>query len=365
MRALADKWKKAPRPWARKQILAYLAQPLNCPGHQPVVKHLFKYAEEHQDHELMAAFLVAFDRQVRRERRTTRRWDFRSRDAYDEEKLVTARDARLFKYRTRYYLRRRAWRYFRRLGHRDPAAYVTAIINPLAAFEDRDLQLGDKGTTVEIDEAYIGGQLRHKGSKVAKAAKTMVIGLAERDGRIHLQSMSDRRFESIKPVLDAKLAEDTKEVVTDGKVAECGTVTRCERDRCKRRVRIRSERRQRARGCRMSEKPYIESTTPPPGYDPAREHMLDFGVDADLAQVVDTDRKNFILTTVDEVFNWARLSSIWPVTFGLACCAIEMMAASATRYDIDRFGAGAFRPTRPVSGAEATDVVGRLEGLAR
>ncbi|HEY5913624.1 MAG TPA: hypothetical protein VJA21_23805 [Verrucomicrobiae bacterium] len=140
---LADKWKIDPRPWARKQILAYLAQPLNCPGHQPVVKHLFKYAEEHQDHELMAAFLVAFDRQVRRERRTTRRWDVRARDAYDEEKLVTARDARLFKYRTRYYLRRRAWRYFRRLGHRDPAAYVAAIINPLAAFEDRDLQLGE------------------------------------------------------------------------------------------------------------------------------------------------------------------------------------------------------------------------------
>ena len=50
-----------------------------------------------------------------------------------------------------------------------------------------DLQLGDKGTTVEIDEAYIGGHLRHKGSKVAKAPKTMVIGLAERDGRIHLR----------------------------------------------------------------------------------------------------------------------------------------------------------------------------------
>ncbi len=44
----------------------------------------------------------------------------------------------------------------------------------------------------------------------------MVIGLAERNGRVHLESMSNRRFESIKPVLDAKLAEDTKKVVTDG-----------------------------------------------------------------------------------------------------------------------------------------------------
>ena len=76
--------------------------------------------------------------------------------------------------------------------------------------EARDLQLGDKGTTVEIDESYVGGQLRHRGSKIAKAAKTMVIGLAERDGRIHLQSMSDRRFESIKPVLDASLQRTLK-----------------------------------------------------------------------------------------------------------------------------------------------------------
>jgi hypothetical protein len=44
----------------------------------------------------------------------------------------------------------------------------------------------------------------------------MVIGMAERNGRVHLESISNRRFESIKPVLDAKLAQDTKEVVTDG-----------------------------------------------------------------------------------------------------------------------------------------------------
>ena len=43
------------------------------------------------------------------------------------------------------------------------------------------------------------------------------------------------------------------------------------------------------------------------------------------------------------LFNWARLSSLWPMTFGLACCAIEMMATSAPRYDLDRLGAGAFR----------------------
>src|ERR1700687_2360310 len=52
---------------------------------------------------------------------------------------------------------------------------------------------------------------------------------------------------------------------------------------------------------------------------------------------------NFITTSVDRVLNWARESSIWPMGFGLACCAIEMMAASASRYDIARFGAEVFR----------------------
>ena len=55
--------------------------------------------------------------------------------------------------------------------------------------------------------------------------------------------------------------------------------------------------------------------------------------------------KNFVITTVDYVFNWARKSAIWPMTFGLACCAIEMMAASAARYDIARFGSEVFRPS--------------------
>src|SRR5262245_15525662 len=55
--------------------------------------------------------------------------------------------------------------------------------------------------------------------------------------------------------------------------------------------------------------------------------------------------ENVITTTVEQAINWARQSSVWPLTFGLACCAIEMMAAGASRYDLDRFGAGAFRAT--------------------
>ncbi|MDW8136226.1 MAG: NADH-quinone oxidoreductase subunit B family protein [Thermodesulfobacterium sp.] len=44
------------------------------------------------------------------------------------------------------------------------------------------------------------------------------------------------------------------------------------------------------------------------------------------------------ITVIDKVINWARAGSMWPVTFGLACCAIEMMATGASHYDLDRFG---------------------------
>lgn len=52
---------------------------------------------------------------------------------------------------------------------------------------------------------------------------------------------------------------------------------------------------------------------------------------------------NIITTTVDSAVNWARKSALWPMTFGLACCAIEMIAVVSSRYDLDRFGAGVFR----------------------
>jgi NADH-quinone oxidoreductase subunit B len=55
--------------------------------------------------------------------------------------------------------------------------------------------------------------------------------------------------------------------------------------------------------------------------------------------------KNFMITTVDYVFNWARKSALWPMTFGLACCAIEMIASSTARFDIARFGSEVFRPS--------------------
>jgi len=171
----ADKWKNDPRPWAREMIFEYLSAPLASPGHNVVVKRLFKAAEAKKDTPLMAAFLHAFDVLVRRRRRSTYQWDSASRSTYQVEELFTPRDnltaaqrtgtfgrnpktgepimipvrghlpknGRLFSYRTRYYLRRRVWRYFRFLGYKDPAAFATGTAAALARYTDEDLSKGE------------------------------------------------------------------------------------------------------------------------------------------------------------------------------------------------------------------------------
>jgi NADH-quinone oxidoreductase subunit B len=100
-----------------------------------------------------------------------------------------------------------------------------------------------------------------------------------------------------------------------------------------------------------------------------REQLLNFHTEEDLAKVAAESSSNVVLSTVEQFFRWAQLSSIWPMSFGLACCAIEMMSAAATRYDLDRFGAGAMRATPRqtdlmiVSGTVTAKMATRLKRL--
>ncbi len=64
-----------------------------------------------------------------------------------------------------------------------------------------------------------------------------------------------------------------------------------------------------------------------------------------MAWVENRYEKNFLITTVDYVFNWARKSSLWPITFGLACCFIEFATAGTSRFDLARFGSELLRPS--------------------
>ncbi len=61
--------------------------------------------------------------------------------------------------------------------------------------------------------------------------------------------------------------------------------------------------------------------------------------------VPDELQANVLVSTVDKVYNWSRKSSMWPLLFGLACCAIEMIATAASRYDLARFGMEVMRPS--------------------
>jgi hypothetical protein len=155
------------RPWVRQQVLAYLALPMDRPGHHPLVKRLFKHAEANDDRELMAAFMTAFDRLVRRKVVQRRVWDSAVNDVITEETLELQRGGLfplhaakhpaappvrrqrggttgkpLFSLATRLYLRRRAWRFFRRLGYRDPSAYRTAVVIALQRYTDADVESG-------------------------------------------------------------------------------------------------------------------------------------------------------------------------------------------------------------------------------
>ena len=60
---------------------------------------------------------------------------------------------------------------------------------------------------------------------------------------------------------------------------------------------------------------------------------------------IEMRKQGIVVTTIEELYNWGRRNSVWPMQFGLACCAIEMIATTMARYDLARFGAEVFRPS--------------------
>lgn len=144
--AFARKWLEDPRPWAREQLRRYIEDGCDRPGHRTLVKRLFKGAEDRGDDELIALFLVAFDRMRSVRVRKRKVYDWTIRKVVEQERVepVRPRDPGAFSFsqRTRNYLQLRAARYVRAIATRDPAAYRRTVLQALSRYEDRDFPSG-------------------------------------------------------------------------------------------------------------------------------------------------------------------------------------------------------------------------------
>ncbi len=171
--AFAEKWFADQRSASRRLLLEYLGRPLNAFRHEPLVKRLFKLAEKAGDDVVMGCFLAALDGSKRRVRKIKHRYDFNTQESWTEETIAVPRSStlpkdekafryrdantgqrlaapslekhlrlRLFSLRTRNYLRRRVWRYFRNLGKQQPDRYLTAIVATLCRYSDDDVADG-------------------------------------------------------------------------------------------------------------------------------------------------------------------------------------------------------------------------------
>lgn len=156
LKTFAQRLARDHRPWVREQVEVLIDQPWNAGGHEPLLKHLFKDAEARKDDERMAVFLARMDRSIRRYRRKRFSWDYQARQAIHYEVLTSpsntipnnatstwASSESIFSHKTRHHLRRRAWRYFRRMGFQDKPRYVLAVAKALAQYEDVYLEKGE------------------------------------------------------------------------------------------------------------------------------------------------------------------------------------------------------------------------------
>jgi hypothetical protein len=164
----SQRWASDSRPWARAKIFEYLNAGWAIIGHQAVIKRLFKTAEEKDDIELLAFFAVYFDRMIEHRIVNKWRWDWQSRSSWQVDVLVQTKkklplqkttvvrwggksyeyatfvpkNAEYFSMRTRHYLQRRVWRYFRRMGFQKPDKYCQAVTGILEKYRDKDVAHG-------------------------------------------------------------------------------------------------------------------------------------------------------------------------------------------------------------------------------
>jgi hypothetical protein len=141
----AEKFKKDSSPFARKQKLQFARHTSFTKDHRLVFKRLFKHAIAQQDHELVATFMVTLDRMIRRRRRRTYTYDRSIRTTIEGETLRNQRRniTEMFSHPTVFFLRRRAWRYFRKIGFSDASAYLQAVTFALVAYTDADVARGE------------------------------------------------------------------------------------------------------------------------------------------------------------------------------------------------------------------------------
>ncbi|MCC9600191.1 hypothetical protein LOC67_06435 [Stieleria sp. JC731] len=162
--SFANTWFSDRRPEARAFLSRYLDQPLSHFRHEALVKRLFKLAEKAGDDEVMAWMMVAFDRSIRRKLVKSYRYDWTTRESWEEETAAVPagtempRDPRILKWKrsprgrlpvlrlfslkTRRYLQRRSWRYFRQLGLSDPVRYLKGVSYALCRYTDSDVADG-------------------------------------------------------------------------------------------------------------------------------------------------------------------------------------------------------------------------------
>ncbi len=148
---IADRWSADGRPALRRMLVDYVLGGCDRPGHRLLVKRLLSLAETRGDDELMGCFLVAFDRMEKRWLVERREWDFDIGGLTDVKALVSSPllashakgrpddDGSVFSTRTRHFLCRRVFRYFRRLAFRKPASYARAVGPAIARFTDADV----------------------------------------------------------------------------------------------------------------------------------------------------------------------------------------------------------------------------------